>query len=77
MESAAMTPCGLLVHLTLNACLSKRDGNPRVMFVGFSSRSATLLEVGVEFLPAERERIFHANKARTFFQRLYNERKRS
>lgn len=56
--------------------LSRNQGADRLMFVGYSQISIGLLEVGVEFLPDGRERIFHANKARKFFIQLYRIRKR-
>ncbi len=55
--------------------LSRRNGNDRLMFVGFIHGRAVLLEIGVEFLPNGIERIFHANKARKNFVHLYNSRK--
>ncbi len=56
--------------------LSRFEENDRLMFVGFSDTSICLLEVGVEFLPENKELIFHANKARKYFVNLYKERKR-
>jgi hypothetical protein len=55
--------------------LSRQSGNDRLMFVGYSAGSSTLLEVGVEFLPGDKERIFHANKDRKYFQNLFFQRK--
>jgi hypothetical protein len=56
--------------------LSPRNDNDRIMFVGFSYAGTRLLEVGVAFLPGNRERIFHANRARRHFVNMYNQRKR-
>jgi hypothetical protein len=55
--------------------LTRYLGNDRLMFVGFSSDGAVLMEVGVEFLADGEEMIFHANKARRYFVNLYNARK--
>ena len=56
--------------------LSYFHGNSRAMFVGFSETRIYLLEVGIEFLPNGKEKIFHANKARKFFTKAFEERKR-
>jgi len=55
--------------------LSRHKSNDRLMFVGFSHTSMCFLEVGVEFLPDGREKIFHANKARKYFIDAFNKRK--
>ena len=62
--------------ITIYFPLSRHNNNDRLMFVGFSQICVRLLEVGVEFLPSDKVRIFHANKARRYFVNLYNKRKR-
>ena len=52
-----------------------RTGCYRVMYVGFDSQGV-LLEVGVKFVGIlESKYVFHANKATTYYQELFNERK--
>jgi hypothetical protein len=54
--------------------LSRREGRDRLMFVGFAQGRIDLLEAGVELAIADgQDKIFHVNKARKYFQKLYNE----
>jgi hypothetical protein len=47
-------------------------GNERLMFVGFTA-SGRLLEVGIEYFDhEEREHIFHANDATTYYRKLFD-----
>ena len=55
-----------------------RDGNRRIMFVGFT-KSANLCEVGAEFFERKKAvyhtHIFHGTKASKLYRNMYSQRK--
>lgn len=51
------------------------SGNPRSMCVCMLN-TATLLEIGIEFMEGDHNHVYHANSARSHYRKLYQNTRR-